>query len=331
MNSEELKHAHQALSGAAERFRQVLIEQISSLLTAATLGVPIESRVKSWSSIEERLTRKPVDLKSIADLDDLIGVRIILLFRRDLDAALQAIRSSFDVLSSEDKASVLEEGQFGYQSHHLVVRLPQEWLKVPSYSGFGQFKAELQIRTLAQHIWAAASHKLQYKQEQSVPLPVKRSINRVSALLETVDLEFERVLDERQSYSVAIDDSEDAGPLNVDLLASVLAEVFPAENRSGDEDYSDLLEDLAQFKVQTAKGLRDLIKRNLDGILAAEAARVEEQKVATDPLNPERLKKGVFYTHAGLARSAMLAEYGKAFDDYQQEQAAQVSKKLSKL
>lgn len=55
-------------------------------------------------------------------------------------------------------------------------------------------KAEVQVRTVTQHVWAAASHVLQYKQEASVPLPVRRSIYRVSALLETVDLEFERVL-----------------------------------------------------------------------------------------------------------------------------------------
>jgi ppGpp synthetase/RelA/SpoT-type nucleotidyltranferase len=77
-----------------------------------------------------------------------------------------------------------------------------------SYGALAYFRMvfELQLRTLAQHIWAVASHKLQYKREASVPVPIRRSINRVSALLEMVDLEFDRVLLEREQYVPATRD-----------------------------------------------------------------------------------------------------------------------------
>ena len=87
-----------------------------------------------------------------------------------------------------------------YQSLHYIIRIPKHWLKVSTFADLGELKAEIQLRTLAQHIWAATSHKLQYKHEDSVPPPIRRSIYRVSALLETVDLEFERVLAERGTY-----------------------------------------------------------------------------------------------------------------------------------
>lgn len=326
----KLRSAHQELAGTADRFRHVLVEQINSLLSSTTLGVPIESRVKTWASVEERLVRKPIDLKSITDLDDLIGIRVILLFRRDLETALKAIREHFDVLSSEDKASMLEEAQFGYQSYHLVVRPPKEWLSVPSYANFGSLKAELQVRTLAQHIWAAASHKLQYKQEQGVPPPLKRSINRVSALLETVDLEFERVLSERQSYAEAIDAAPPSGPLNVDLIAAILAELLPPQNHSADEDYSDLLQDLKSFDVKTAKDLRSLIKRNLRVALADDAKRVKEEIESEDDgatiSDIERVRRGVFFTHVGLTRMAMNAEFGERFDKYMNDKPNKRSK-----
>ena len=78
--------------------------------------------------------------------------------------------------------------------------MPDDWLNVPTFREFKGLRAELQIRTLAQQLWAAASHKLQYKRESSVPYPIRRSIHRVAALLETVDLELERVLSERDPH-----------------------------------------------------------------------------------------------------------------------------------
>jgi ppGpp synthetase/RelA/SpoT-type nucleotidyltranferase len=41
--------------------------------------------------------------------------------------------------------------------------------------GLGGLRAEVQVRTTAQHIWAAASHKLQYKHEESDAVNGSRS------------------------------------------------------------------------------------------------------------------------------------------------------------
>src|SRR5437867_10781858 len=135
-------------------------------------------------------------------------------------------------------------------------------------------RAELQVRTVAQHIWAEASQALQYKQKEGVPIGVTRAIHRVSALLETVDLEFERVLDQRHTYRTKIDLSGTDDPLNVDLLEKTLDDLLPRQNKSGDEDYADLLEDLYHFQVITQKDLRNLIAKHLDSILKSDAALV---------------------------------------------------------
>jgi len=46
------------------------------------LGVPIESRVKSLES-KKKFGEKQLDLSHTEALDDLVGVRLILLFRSD--------------------------------------------------------------------------------------------------------------------------------------------------------------------------------------------------------------------------------------------------------
>lgn len=314
MSPEELRAQYQDNLGRANRLREEVVAQLEALLASndVSLGVPIESRVKTWPSIEEKLRRKDRSLESIVDLSDLIGVRLILLFRSDQERVASLIFNAFEIVSIEDAAERLNEAEFGYQSRHFVVRLLPAWLSMPTLSGMKDFSLELQVRTLAQHMWAAASHKLQYKQEAAVPPPLRRTINRVSALLETVDLEFDRVLEERRTYvsqSQSPQAAEEA--LNVDNLAALLDDVLPLENRKDDESYAELLEDLTALKVQTPQELRAILTKHKDKMKKADQTAVKTY--LPDPSSPEsaaRMARGVYFAHVGLAREALTAEYG---------------------
>lgn len=311
-----------------ERLRTSVLTQIGELLESndLTLGVPIESRVKTWASIEEKLDRKSIKLNDIRDLQDLVGIRIILLFRSDLEATTRAISETFEVISSEDAGERLGDSRFGYQSQHLIVKVPSAWLQVPTFSSLDDLHVELQIRTLAQHIWAAASHKLQYKNEESVPPPIRRAINRASALLETIDLEFERVLDERRKYVTSEPElTKPNAPLNVDSLVLVLSEVLPPQNKQIDEDYADLLSDLTALGVFTAQQLRNVLELRLEAVLSDDAQAVKQSRQDpswADTEREERLERGVYYSHVGLARMALRKEFGdKALNDLFAEKA----------
>jgi hypothetical protein len=158
--------------------------------------------------------------------------------------------------------------------------------------------SEIQVRTLAQHIWAAGSHKLQYKREASVPPPLRRAIYRVSALLETVDLEFSRVLDEREAYlSEELSEVTRPQTLNVDLLRAVLDEILPPENKRGDEDYDGVLIDLTSFPINTDHDLRNLLSENMEVIKKRETELLTEYRakeaISAETIR-ERLDKGVF-------------------------------------
>lgn len=315
MTTDALEADYNDQVGNAMKLKKVLLEQLEHLFAqhGVSLGVPMEGRVKSWSSIAEKLSRKTLALKAIADLDDLVGIRVILLFRPDLPRVDQLVRETFNVVSAEDTAKRLSENQFGYQSQHYVLRIPDAWRDVPSFSRLGNLKAEIQVRTLAQHIWAAASHKLQYKHETSVPLQLRRAIHRVSALLETVDLEFERVLEERTAYvqreGEALSPTE---PLNVDIVQIILNELLPAQNRKDPEDYADLLHDLAHFNINTAADLRAMLVKHMKEMFLEEQRQKilhsEEDDIVGTTV--EYLEPEVFFTHTGLARQALREEFG---------------------
>ncbi len=222
-----LKSSYEIRAADAKKFCVRLAEQISELIASSniSLAVPIEARVKSWQSLADKIDQQKLEIRDVAELDDFVGLRIILLFRRDLEQVVQLISTSLKVTSAEDALDRLGVGMFGYQSVHLQVKIPKSWGQVPTLKDFAGLQALVQVRTAAQHIWAAASHLLQYKREASVPKPVLRSINRVAALLETVDLEFERALQERQSYvkEAPIEGpASDVNVLNVDLLRKIL-------------------------------------------------------------------------------------------------------------
>lgn len=315
MNTDELRIQYSDLYGRAERLRGTMVDQLSELLKSEqiALGVPMESRVKEWSSIEEKIKRKSLNIIDITTLPDLVGIRTILLFRADLGQVDELIYKHFDVFSSEDTSKRLGESQFGYQSQHFVLKLPETWLTIPSLADLGDLQVEVQVRTLAQHIWAAASHKLQYKHEASVPPPLRRSINRVSALLEIVDLEFERVLSERKIYQdTGIARTTGSEPLNVDLLASILANTFPPENYHDEEDYESLLSDLSKLSVNTADDLKHLLNKHREKAIENDKKEVTQRLTDNDFIGTteERTQSGVFFSHTGLVREVLRSEFG---------------------
>lgn len=296
-----LSESYKAIAPQAQRLKQALLDQLDYLLTkhGVSLGVPIESRVKEWGSIAEKITRKSLDIESVESLDDLIGVRVILLFSKDLTVVSEILRSNLIVLRVEDKSSQLGEAQFGYQSQHFITQIKPEWQKVPTWADLGGLRIEIQVRTLAQHIWAAVSHKLQYKQESGVPPPLRRAINRASALLETVDIEFDRLLAAREMYlerESELDDPDEL--LNVDLVEAVLTKIFPLANKRESEEYDELLVDLSHFGVVRVGQLEEIMRKHYEGIMA------EERRYASDETD------GIYFQFIGLAREGLRCEFG---------------------
>lgn len=320
--ADELRKEYFQLEPVAKSFSAEVVKQVETLieLNKIQLGFPVQARIKTWASIEEKVTRVGLKLRSISDLQDVIGIRVIFLFKRDADRFHEVILNTFEVIKKENTTRRLREDQFGYSSMHYVVKFPRDWLVVPAMMPFNEMKAEIQVRTIAQHLWADASHILQYKNEENVPEPIKRSIYRVSAILEIVDLEFERVLNERESYRQEIR-PEDKGveKLNTDLLEIVLDSLLPPQNKDVDERYDELLIDLNRFNVSDVNELRSLVSKNMEAIQAEEQEAVYKKKMhgLNEIDDPERvLNRGVFFTHVGLIRTALAHEFKDRWRDY---------------
>ena len=317
-----LEEGYRAARPGAERLLRELSHQMTEILGGidATLGFPISSRVKDLQSVLDKAKSFP-KITNVQEFQDLVGFRIVLLYLRDVATVKAAIRTHFNVEREYDTQERLGDDRFGYSSYHFVVRLKPAWLALPTFSGLDNWQVEIQLRTVAQHIWAEASHRLQYKRLKSVPPAIRRTINRVSALLETVDLEFERVLDERQEYRHAAESkpgpAEDR-PLDVDLLEKTLDRLLPSANKDVGEDYDEALNELAEVQVQSEKVLEKLIRKHTKSALQYDRTTVQEKlkeidEDFDDPDTTHRLRRGVFFTHLGLLRKILANEYGYVY------------------
>lgn len=265
LSVEKIKEEYLQFERDLLNFESGLKTQIEKLITdEIKLGFPLQSRVKTLESIIEKHESRFTIKKSILELQDLIGFRIVLLFKRDIDKVISLINQNFNVIKFYDTADKLKNDQFGYSSKHYIVKIKSSWAEIPTLKGYENQVTEIQIRTLSQHNWAEASNVLQYKDESSVPKEIIRTISRVAAFLETVDLELERTLQERENYREYLEQQMDENlKLNVDILDKVLAEIMPNFILHDKEGYSTLLSELEVFKILTVADLKDTINKTI--------------------------------------------------------------------
>lgn len=331
MDLETLKIQYDADSSRYERLCREQTLQLDELLRQAslTLAMPIEARVKSWDSIADKCERNNLHPDALDEIEDIAGLRLIFLFKRDEMTARGIIVEHFSVVSEEDAAKRLSADQFGYTSMHYIVQPKESWLSIPTMAPLAGLKAEIQVRTAAQHIWAATSHTLQYKREAHVPEPVRKSITRVAALLDLVDLEFERVLDQRDEYTTSLDVADAQADLNADLVRRLAADHLPPENASEDTQFGEVLDELEAFGVSTVGDFVDLIDSTRDAVAQKESENVASGREllksrGTAGTSNSRQNRGVFFTHEGLIRVALQSKFGAAYSEYQRKQTDEV-------
>ena len=305
-----------------ERLCREVVVNLEELVkeSGIALEVPLASRVKSLNSVLTKAKRMGPALSSLTDMHDLAGVRLVVMFKRDAERVCELIGETFDVIKEEDTEDRLSADQFGYGSIHIEVKPHETWLFLPTWKNLGNMPTEIQIRTVTQHIWAGASHLLQYKRKKHVPVPVRRAINRVAALLELVDLEFERVLMRREEYRTHLTEIGLDEPLNTELLRGIFERFLPAENADDEEPLAELVDQLSAFGVTKGRDLVGLLEKHQEAMNRAEALAVKDIKrngsKSEYRFDPERLARGVFLTHVGLVQEALSRELGAKFDDY---------------
>ena len=208
----ELRPTLQKLSDEAYNLlRHALCEQ-GIYITA------MEHRVKTEKSLMGKLELKGPKYKSIDDVTDLVGLRVITFYTDEVDKVAAIAKRVFDIdwQESVDKRKLHKLDSFGYNSLHYICRLKT-----------GGPRFELQMRTALQHVWSTIEHDTGYKGDVKVPDVYLRQFNRLAGMAELMDDEFSRlrtVLTDyrRQTLALVKSGKLDDVPLSRDTFRSYL-------------------------------------------------------------------------------------------------------------
>ena len=151
----------------------------------------IEHRIKTEKSLAGKLELKGVKYKTIDDITDLIGLRVITFYTDEVDKVAAIVKRIFDIdwHESVDKRKLHELDAFGYNSLHFVCRLKSQDAIDPDRNP----RFELQMRTALQHVWSTIEHDTGYKGDVKIPREYKRQFSRLAGMMELIDDEFSRL------------------------------------------------------------------------------------------------------------------------------------------
>lgn len=189
----------------AETLQQVLIKVAKKYAPQSI----VQSRPKAIASFAEKIYRKKAESSDpVRQFTDLCGGRIITNTHDEVEAISRYIEDNFEIdwENSIDVSQRLKPAEFGYRSIHYIVSFKQGVfpsrdvaVTIPP-EAYG-LKAEIQVRTLLEHVWADFSHTMAYKRGFSIPKKWERELASLAAVLENADGSLMRIRDGMRIYS----------------------------------------------------------------------------------------------------------------------------------
>ena len=171
---------------------QIVMNALKRAVQTEGIWCEVTFRTKEPHSLIKKLLKGRHTYDS---LPDKLGVRCIVRYFSEIERVIAISKEEFTCSDPDRKQIELAEDRVGYSSTHIDVRLKPGDSEEVNYPP-ELYRAELQIRTLGQHLWAEMSHDAVYKNDETLavlPSGLKRRVNLMAGLIEVADGEFDRI------------------------------------------------------------------------------------------------------------------------------------------
>lgn len=286
--------------------------KVEEALRGLTPRPTIKGRQKCFQSYYKkyvRLLQKHDDKSVSPDITDLVGIRIVCPFIEDLGNVEHALQRYFSVMEVERKGSNYSFKEFGYESTHILVRIPGDILK--KRGSCGCEVAEVQVRTILQDAWAEVEHELVYKAEFTpFDEPMKRKLAAVNASLSLADIIFQEIRDYQRQLNRELGKRRETFFRKIEEATD---DIIFKEDRGDDGDRIKPL-----FRLEPSKGGESIDDMLLDALYAHnndQFDRAIELYTRILDSNPTPHVRSVIHKHRGMANFAQ-SRYEDAIFDF---------------
>lgn len=208
-----------------ETIRDIALKELRRLTDERGMVVSdVAGRIKTEDSLAGKLELKGEKYRTLSDITDIFGARVITFYADEVDVVAKLVESAFEIDwdNSVDKRATLDPDRFGYLSLHYICRIPEALYHDDENPDINEFRFEIQLRSVLQHVWATIYHDMGYKSDVPVARDFIREYNRIAGMLELADDEFVRIRDDVERYRERVRSSlEDQAALDAIQLDEV--------------------------------------------------------------------------------------------------------------
>lgn len=274
-----------------------------------------KTRIKSFRSYYKKILRqKPEEARTstkLVTLTDMMGIRVICAFLEDLEVVEKQICANFDVKEIERKGADQSFREFGYESVHILVAIPQECIPEDLKNPLPEdLVCEIQVRTILQDAWAEVEHELIYKSEfNPFDKPLRRKLASINASLTLADMVFQEIRDYQNRLQNELGTRRDTFYKKADLFAE---EEFISGGIKRPQAQSETITTPFVSGSIDDMVLRALHEHNEGNF---EMAIKIYTKILESKPEPNKIVLGVIFKHRGMAYFAQ-NKYEEALSDF---------------